>query len=328
VYSASSVVPLFSLYGKITTMSKSTMKPPLHPKNWIGWLAFGLLRLAILLPFPAQIRVGRWMGRLMQRLAGRRQRVAEYNLRTCFPEWTEEERQKLIREHFEALGIALFEIGMCWWASDKRLHGLAEIEGLEHLDAALEKGKGAILLSAHFTTLEIGGRLLSLYRPFHLMYRPNRNELLEYISKNRREAHFEKAIPRDAVRELLKSLKQNMTVWYAPDQGYQGANMVKVPFFGVPAPTNPATHRLARISGATVMPYWVERLPGARGYRLRIDPPIEGMAEMTPEEDGATVNQLIEAEARRVPEQYLWTHNRFKTTEHRQHEKRRKKRKA
>ncbi|MDQ2069615.1 LpxL/LpxP family Kdo(2)-lipid IV(A) lauroyl/palmitoleoyl acyltransferase [Natronospira bacteriovora] len=299
----------------------------LHPRYWAGWLAFGLLRLAILLPYSAQLRVGRGLGRLMQKLAGRRQRVAEYNLRTCFPEWSEEKRQQLIREHFEALGIAMFEIGMCWWASDRRLRKLVQIEGLEHLDAALEKGKGAILLSAHFTTLEIGGRLLSLYRPFHLMYRPNRNELLEYISKNRREAHFEKAIPRDAVRELLKSLKQNRTVWYAPDQGYQGANSVTVPFFGVPAPTNPATHRLARISGATVMPFWVERLPGKAGYKLRIDPPIEGMADMSPEEDGATVNCLIEAEARKVPEQYLWTHNRFKTTEHRKHEKPRKRKK-
>jgi len=306
-------------------MTDKSMKAPLHPRYWIGWLGFGLLRLTILLPFAMQVRIGRGLGVLMQKLAGRRQRVAEYNLRVSYPEWTEEQRQALIREHFKSLGIALFEIAMCWWASDRRLKRLVRIDGLEHLDAALEKGKGAILLSAHFTTLEIGGRLLSLYRPFHLMYRPNRNALLEYISKNRREAHFNKAIPRDSVRELLKSLKSNMTVWYAPDQGYQGVNSVTVPFFGVPAPTNPATHRLARISGATVMPFWVERLPGAQGYQLRIDPPIEGMADMSPEEDGATVNKLIEAEARKIPEQYLWTHNRFKTTEHRKHEKRRKK---
>jgi len=308
-------------------MSTTTMKAPLHPRYWIGWLAFGLLRLAILLPYPAQIRVGKWLGRLMQKIAGRRWRVANYNLQQAYPEWSEEQRHRVIRQHFEALGIALFEIGMCWWASDSRLKKLVTIDGLDHLHAALEKGKGAILLSAHFTTLEIGGRLLSLYHPFHLMYRPNRNELLEYISKNRREAHFEKAIPRDSVRELIKSLKQNRVVWYAPDQGYQGANSVTVPFFGVPAPTNPATHRLARISGATVMPFWVERLPGAKGYQLRIEAPIEGMGEMTPEEDGATVNKLIEAEARKIPEQYLWTHNRFKTTEHRKHEKRKKKKK-
>lgn len=297
------------------------MKTLLHPRYWLGWLAFGLLRLAILLPFPAQIQLGKAFGRLMQKTAGRRYRVADFNLRTCYPDWPEDKRRALIREHFEALGIALFEIGMCWWASDERLRRLVHIDGLEHLDAALAKGKGAILLSAHFTTLEIGGRLLSLYRPFHLMYRPNRNALLEHISKQRRETHFEKAIPRDSVRELLKSLKRNMTVWYAPDQGYKGANSVTVPFFGVPAPTNPATHRLARVSGATVMPFWVERLPGARGYRLRVDPPIEGMGEMTPEEDGATVNRLIEAEVRKIPEQYLWTHNRFKTTEHRKDEK-------
>lgn len=302
------------------------MKALLHPRYWLGWLGFGLLRLAIHLPFRWQMRIGRRLGRLMRKVAGRRQRVAEYNLRTCYPDWTEEQRQDLIRRHFEALGIALFEVGLCWWGSDRRLRKLVTIEGLEYLDTALERGKGAILLSAHFTTLEIGGRLLSLYRPFHLMYRPNKNALLEFISKRRREAHFEKAIPRDSVRELLKSLRSNMTVWYAPDQGYKGANSVTVPFFGVPAPTNPATHRLARISGATVMPFWVERLSDDRGYHLRIDPPIEGMGEMTPEEDGATVNRLIEAEVRRIPEQYLWTHNRFKTTAHRDPERRARRR--
>lgn len=303
--------------------------PPLHPRHWVGWIALGLLRLSILIPYPAQIVVGRFLGRLMRHLAGRRRRVAEYNVRVCFPEWDEARRRQLVREHFEALGIALFEIAMCWWASDRRLRGLvAGVEGLEHLEKALEKGKGAILLSAHFTPLEIGGRLLSLFHPFHLMYKPNPNELLEWVSRNRREAQFEKAIPRDSVREMLRSLRSNTPVWYAPDQGYVGANRVTVPFFGKPAPTNPATHRIARISGAPVLPYWVERLPGSRGYRLRIEEPVPGFADMSPEEDGQTVNALIEEQARRMPAQYLWTHNRFKTTEHRKNEwRKRRKRK-
>ena len=303
-------------------------RPPLHPRHWGGWLALGLLRLSILIPYPAQIVIGRHLGRLMQRLAGRRRRVAEYNVRVCFPEWSETDRRQLVREHFEALGIAIFEIAMCWWASDRRLRGLvADVQGLDHLEKALEQNKGAILLSAHFTPLEIGGRLLSLFHRFHLMYKPNPNELLEWVSRNRREAQFEKAIPRDSVREMLRSLRSNTPVWYAPDQGYVGTNSVTVPFFGIPAPTNPATHRIARVTGAPVLPYWVERLPGSQGYQLRIEPPVEGFADMTPEEDGRTVNELIEAQARRIPAQYLWTHNRFKTTEHRKNERRRKRKK-
>jgi Kdo2-lipid IVA lauroyltransferase/acyltransferase len=300
----------------------NSKQPPLHPRYWPGWVALGLLRLMVFVPFPAQIVIGRWLGRLMRLVAGRRRRVAEHNLRLCFPEKPEAERERLLREHFEDLGIALFEIAMCWWASERRLRGLAEIEGLEHLDTARKQGRGAILLSAHFTTLEIGGRLLSLYRPFHIVYRPNRDELLEWISRRQRERQFEKAIRRDGIREMIRSLQENIPVWYAPDQGYVGKNSVTVPFFGVPAPTNPATSRLAKITGAPVLTYWVRRLPGARGYRLRIDPPVEGMADMSLEEDARTVNALIEAEARENTSQYLWTHNRFKTVEHRRHERR------
>jgi Kdo2-lipid IVA lauroyltransferase/acyltransferase len=301
---------------------EDTNKPPLHPRTWPGWIALGLLRLMVFVPYPAQIVLGRWFGRLMRIAAGRRRRVAQYNLRVCFPDKSEAERERLLREHFEDLGIAIFEIAMCWWGSERRLRGMAEIEGLEHLDEALAKGRGAILLSAHFTTLEIGGRLLSLYRPFHIVYRPNRDVLLEWISRRQRELHFENAIRRDNIREMIRSLKNNIPVWYAPDQGYVGKNSVVVPFFGVPAPTNPATSRLAKITDAPVLTYWVRRLPGSQGYRLRIDPPIEGMADMSLEDDARTVNSLIEAEARENPSQYLWTHNRFKTIEHRRKDRR------
>src|SRR5690606_12189213 len=112
---------------------------------------------------------------------------------------------------------------------------------------------------------------------------------------------------------MFCSLKDNHPVWYAPDQGYRGKHSAMLPFFNVPAPTNTATSRIAASTGSPVLPFMVERLPESEGYLLRINAPLENFPSGAPEDDGARVNAIIETEARRVPEQYLWCHNRFKT---------------
>lgn len=279
---------------------------PIHAGMALGWLAAQL-------PFRLQIGLGRGLGALAYYLMPRRRRIARTNLGLCFPELDTRARRALLRDHFRSLGIGVIETAMSWWTPTGRLRGLARIEGLEHLHAALDAGCGVILLSAHFTTLEIGGRLLSLHAPFHVLYRRHKNAAFERVMQRARERHFEKAIPRDDMRGMLKSLKANMPVWYAPDQNYGAEHSIFVSFFGIPAATITATARLARISGARVVPFFQERLPGAAGYRLRLYPALEDFPTDDETVDTQRVNDLIEAEIRKIPAQYLWAHRRFKT---------------
>jgi Kdo2-lipid IVA lauroyltransferase/acyltransferase len=119
-------------------------------------------------------------------------------------------------------------------------------------------------------------------------------------------------IPKDDIRTMVRALKNNEAVWFAPDQSYRNKGAAMVNFFGIPAASNPATSRLARISGAAVMTYFGERLPGNAGYRVVIGPAFENFPGADPVEDVERYNRLLEAQVRLVPEQYLWVHRRFK----------------
>lgn len=269
------------------------------------------MRVLVLLPFPVQLALGRWLGRAAMGLLPRRRRIATVNLQLCFPELSEEQRKSLLKAHFESLGQGVFETAFTWWAPDRRLSGLAVAEGLEHIASARAGGRGVILLSAHFTTLEIGCRLLLQSEKFHPMYRRHENPLFEKVMRASRERLSENPIRRDDVRGLLRSLRQGHAVWYAPDQAYRGKNAGSVPFFGVPAATNLATTRLARTSGAPVLPFFSIRREDGR-YRLIILPALDNFPGDDPEADAARINAVVADTVRLAPEQYLWVHRRFK----------------
>jgi KDO2-lipid IV(A) lauroyltransferase len=282
------------------------------PRYWPTALGLTLLRVLEPLPFPLLIGLGVVLGTILNWLPLEFVRIARRNLELCLPELDSRERERVLRAHFRSLGISMFETAMAWWSSDARIRRLGQVDGLEHLQQALEQGKGAILLSAHFTTLEIGARALTVAHPVSIMYRPTKNALLGRFLAHNRARHTRRAIPRDDIRTLVATLGASEAVWYAPDQAFRKKGAEMVPFFGIPAATNTATSRLAKMTGAAVLPYFPERLPRARGYRMHILPPLEGFPSGDRVADAARFNALIEAHIRSLPEQYLWIHRRFK----------------
>lgn len=276
-------------------------------------LLLGFMWCLTRLPYSWQIAAGHVIGIILYRFAVYRKHIARVNLSLCFPDLSEQAREQLLKKNIISTGIGFVETAMSWWLPDSRLEKLSSIEGLDNLHDALDRGKGVILLSAHFTTLEIGGRLLARHVPFHVMYREHKNPVIESVMKKARLRNFDKAIPRNDLRSLIKSLKQNMPVWYAPDQDYGIEKSIFAPFFGVDTASITATSRLADMSGAAVVPFFQTRLPGTEGYQLTLYPALQNFPGETIEEDTRRVNKLIEARIRENPEQYLWVHRRFKT---------------
>lgn len=284
----------------------------LHPRYWPTWIALGTLRLFEPLPYAWLLWLGRRVGDVLVRLPLAFVRIARRNLELCYPQAAPSERERILREHFRSVGIGIFETAISWWSSDARIRKLTRLEGEEHLQAVLARGRGAILLSAHFTTLEIGARALCARVAASIMYRPTSNSVLERFLMRNRGKRARRAIPRDDVRTLITALKNNEPVWYAPDQSYRKKGAQMVPFFGIPAATNTATSRLARMTGAAVLPYFPERLPGSQGYRMTIWPMLDNFPSDNAVADAERFNKLIQAQVYRVPEQYLWIHRRFK----------------
>ena len=266
------------------------------------------------MPFDQAMAIGQGLGQLAWHIAPFRKRVAAVNLRLCFPDWTPAARQKLLRQHYEAMGMAIAELAFAWFPSASSQEALlprARVEGLEHLDAARAAGQGVLLLTAHFTTLELNAWVLNQHRKFSALYRPPNHPVFARVMTERRAVQMERIVPLEDTRGLFKALRQGHQVWYAPDQGRKIKESALVPFFGEPARTNTATGRIAQLGRAQVIPFFARRTP-KNGYKITIQPPLENFPTEDPLADTARVNQLIEQAIRAAPEQYFWLHKRFK----------------
>lgn len=285
----------------------------LGPRWWPTWIGYGLMRAIGVLPWSALSALSRGLGVLAWHLARRDRRVTLVNLRLAYPDMTERERRAIGRRHFQSLIYSLFETALVWFDRRGRLEKLTRVEGLEHVTAALARGKGVLLLGAHFTTNEIAaGALPQTGHAFDVMYKRSPNELLNQLALRGRMRRGGRLIPSEKFVEMLKVLKRGGIVLYAPDQRFDGDGYVMVPLFGVPAMSNPGTTFIARATGCAVLPFFPQRLANGSGYVMRILAPTEGFPSRDGAADVAVYHTLIEDAVRSAPEQYLWSYKRFR----------------
>jgi len=281
-----------------------------HPFLWPTWAGVGALWMLSRLPWSWQGRLAGLLGGLAFRVLRVRRGVVAANLRICFPELDEAARERLAARHYRSLALGVLEVARCWWRDPEDLPP-HRIEGLGHLRAAQAAGKGVILLSGHFTTLEITGRMLTLQAGICCLYRDPNNPVVAGLLRRHRGAWARRAIAMDDLRGLVRALREGETVWYAPDQGRWTAQSAMLPFFGHAAITNTSTSRLAAMTGAAVITFYARRETDG-SYTLRLSPPLDGFPTEDPEADTQRLVAGLEAAVREAPEQYLWVHRRFK----------------
>lgn len=293
----------------------------LAPRYWGIWLGLGLARLLAFLPFTAKLKTGRFLGRLMHRLAPKRAQISRANLELAFPEKSPTEIEALNRAHFESLGIGLMETLIVWWGEHrKKGKGGQErrwvtFQGLEHLKEAEKTAKGILILVPHFTHIEMTGLFLSFVTDYYPIYRPHDNPLMEYLIKKGRSSTLKDGrtvIPIDNrnTRAMLKLLRQGERFIFLPDQKYTAKGHIDVPFFNHLAPSNPATSKLAKMTGCLVVPCFTRRDENGH-YTLTFQPALKDFPSGDDYADTQRLHQLYEEEIRQNIPQYLWVHDRW-----------------
>ena len=283
-----------------------------RPKYWANWLGIGLLRLIARLPFDWQLGLGTTLGQLAYWLAADRKHIAETNIRLCFPNLTAAQQKNLVQQIFRNNGRGIIETGFAWTGRVAQLQGRIQFSGLEHLQQAVAEGNGVMLLGMHFSTLDLCGAALAREVPFDVMYRRNKNALLESVMREGRIRNFPSAIERSDVRTVVRSLKAGHVVWYGPDQDYGRKHSVFAPFFGIEAASITATARIVQMTSAAVI-LFSHRRTDDNQYVIELSEPLKDFPTGNKVSDATRINQLVEEAIRKAPDQYWWVHRRFKT---------------
>ena len=285
----------------------------LGPRYWRSWLLIGWLRLAAALPWRWSLAIHKRLGRALGGMSRRSTAIVDDNLQRCFPELDADQRARLAEQYFANMGAMVTELALAWFRPPDRVRALIEAEGVEHLERAQARGRGVILFAGHFTTIEMCGLGVGRYAPrFVITQNRRRSRLLSEFQRRKRQRYGDAILSKRSSRMLLRLLRENAVVWFAGDEAHTGKSSALLPFFGQPALTNTSLSRLARISGAAVVPLSYRRKADDSGYLLRFSRALEDFPGDDVIEDTRRVVRILEQQIRDCPSQYFWKQKRFR----------------
>ena len=283
----------------------------IHPKYFLTWILILLMRVGVFVPFRLQVFFGKIIGKLIYPLMTELRKTAYSNVSNCFPGKKQPQVTLLVKQHFEAIGISLFETANAYFASDKKIKKMLIINNEQHFTEALKKEGGIILLCSHFMPLMLGSRALLIKHTIANIYRPQNNKLFDKVMVKGYLKNGAVMIKSTDTRSIIKAINNSLPIWYAPDQDLGRNNSIFAPLIGIQTATASATSRLAKNNNTRVIPYSFIRTK--HGYEMSFDKPLKNYPSGDAIKDASETNQILEKQILKNPEQYLWIHRRFKT---------------
>jgi KDO2-lipid IV(A) lauroyltransferase len=293
--------------------SISKLRQFLAPRYWGIWCIIALFWLFTRLPYQMMLRLGAGLALLASKLSPKNAAIMNRNLALCFPKLSPTERQKIAKDCWKAHGMGVMETVYLCWGNLTKLKNRLEVKGLEHLEENLKNGRGIMLLSAHMTSLDLGGLMCStVASPVSTTAKHQRNPLVDCLINRARYRYLKYVLFAEDLKRVNHLLKDGSIIFFAFDQDYGIKGSVFAPFFGVPTATTTTVARIAKSTNSIAIPAFLARLPRGR-YLLEFQPPLTNYPSDDPIADATQYNAAIENVVRRYPDQYGWTYKRFST---------------
>ena len=275
------------------------------PSYLLTWLGTGFLYVLTLLPIQIQLFLGGQLGSILLFISPQRKNITQINLQLCFPEKTQIELEKMVKEVFKDIGKGLIETGIAWWKSDRFIDKLINKKtDFEHLDS---NNEGCLILLKHSTHAELDIRIISRLLRVGGMYKTQTNKVMNYLMIKARNKYLIGTVTNRQTRRGLKWLRNGLKFLYAADQDYGEKGSEFVPFFGIQAATITLPSDLFK-RGTRVYFFNVIRVNSS--YEITLDE----FSQQT-DKDGFLneMNNFYQKAILETPTQYFWMHRRFKT---------------
>lgn len=287
----------------------------LAPRHWLSWVGIGVIAAARLLPRGLRDAVAGLAGTFQYRNNPKRRGIVEQNLARCYPELDESQRSALARAHFRAYARVMADQARLWLDLRRRVPERdCRVEGLEHLEAERARGRSVILLKPHSVAVEFGGIALTPHVALSTMANRLSDPVLNWLVNHVRRRYGVRVWFReDGLRPVVRALREGTVFYYMPDEDQGQRDAVFAPFFGEPKATLNTLGRLARLSGAAVIPMMAWYDEDRHCYRVRLLPALSGFPVGDEVADATTMNAALEQCIALCPEQYLWNYRVFRT---------------
>lgn len=283
---------------------------------------FATLSVLARLPMSWLRGAGWLLGTAAYYLNKKRRRVTRINLGIAFPNLNETEKEALVKLHLRTLGMALFDRVWLWFAPLPKVYARLKLTGFEHLPSTADTNtQPTILLIPHFAGLEAAGPAWvahclakELPKPtFTTIFQPQKTAWEDALFRRGRGrfADLTQFTRHDGIRPVIKAMRQGRNYYCLPDNDFGAKDALFVPFFGVDAATLTVLPKLSALMGAQVLPLVTRMTP--TGYSVEALAPMIGMGQGSLEDDCRAMNAAIEGWVRTMPEQYLFSHRRYKT---------------
>jgi KDO2-lipid IV(A) lauroyltransferase len=289
-------------------------------REWLEYIAAwaGLKGLGIF-PRPVARVFGAQFAAVACALRPGLRSIADKNLELAFPDMTESERRRIVRNMIRQVGWMAGEFSQLPRYTRKNIEKIVVLDGLEYFQAARKLGKGVLFLTGHMSAWELAPFAQALYgNPLHFLVRPVTNSRVDALINHYRCLSGNQPVDKNrSARAILKILAQGGTVGILSDHNTAGEEGIFVDFFGIPAATTSGLARIALRTEAAVVPVFLSWDEDLRKYRLRFQPAVP-LARTSGEESDirentARFNRIIEDYIRVHPDQWFWLHKRWKT---------------